>query len=95
MGLLPHLLHHAGFFLGSALIAGTSGTILFGVLGLFFSIPMLRRLYQRYGTWRAPALALALFSAAFAFSTLVIGPAINSGGPVTPSTVPDHSSHHT
>ncbi len=95
-GLIPHVLHHVGFFMGTALIAGSGGTLVFGALGLLLSIPMLRRLHKRFGTWRAPVIALAIFAAMFALSTYVIGPIINGGNNSAPAseTPTDHSSHH-
>ena len=98
MGLLPHLLHHVGLLAGVALVSGAAGNILFGVLGLVFSLPLLRRLYRRFGTWKAPAVALAVFATMFSLSAFVIGPAISDNAPApspvqTPS--PDeHSGHH-
>lgn len=56
MGLVPHVLHHIGLLAGTALVAGSGGTALFGALGLLASIPMLARLYRRYGSWIAPVL---------------------------------------
>lgn len=96
MGLLPHVLHHVGFFVGTALIAGSGGTAIFGLLGLLLSLPMLMRLHKRFGTWKAPAIALAIFAAMFAISTYVIGPAMSGTGNADPSSVPtiDHNSHH-
>lgn len=101
VGLAPHVLHHIGPLLGVALIAGTGGTVLFGLLGLAASVPMLIRLHRRFHTWRAPALALALFGVAFAVSTLVIGPMISgSRSPGAPAPAPSasemagHASHH-
>jgi hypothetical protein len=76
MGLIPHLLHHVSFFAGAVLVTGATGNLLFGVLGLLFSIPLLRRLHRRYHTWKAPAAALGVFAAMFTFSTLVLGPAL-------------------
>jgi hypothetical protein len=35
------------------------------------------RLRKRFGTWLAPAIAFAVMAAAFAVSSLVIGPAIS------------------
>ena len=102
VGLAPHVLHHIGPLLGVALIAGTGGTILFGLLGLAASVPMLLRLHRRFRTWRAPALALALFAVAFAVSTLVVGPLISGArspaappvpGPVV-SEPAGHAAHH-
>lgn len=96
MGLLPHVLHHVGFFVGTALIAGSGGTAIFGLLGLLFSFPMLMRLHTRFGTWKAPAIALASFAVMFTISTYVIGPAIGGTGNINPPSAPtiDHNSHH-
>lgn len=96
MGLLPHVLHHVGFFVGTALIAGSGGTAIFGLLGLLLSLPMLMRLHKRFGTWKAPAIALAIFTAMFTISTYVIGPSMSGTGNSGPSSVPtiDHNSHH-
>lgn len=96
LGLLPHLLHHTGLIFGAALITGTGGNLLFGVFGLLFSLPLLRRLYTRFNTWKAPAIALAIFVAMFSLSAFVIGPAISGGSsPESPSPeqTPDHSQH--
>ncbi|WP_459792607.1 hypothetical protein [Arthrobacter sp. AD-310] len=41
VGLLPHVLHHIGLLAGTALVAGSGGTALFGALGFVASIPML------------------------------------------------------
>lgn len=101
MGLVPHLLHHVGLIAGAALVTGAGGNLLFGVLGLLFSIPLLRRLYHRFNTWKAPAIALAIFAAMFSLSAFVIGPAITSDSPAdgpapAPSQSPtaEHSDHH-
>lgn len=94
MGLLPHILHHVGFLAGTALVAGSGGTALFGVLGFLLSIPMLLRLRRRFHTWRAPAIGFLLFAAMFALSTFVIGPAISGTSTTSPTTVIDHGSHH-
>ncbi|MET3141350.1 UNVERIFIED_ORG: hypothetical protein ABIB19_000204 [Arthrobacter sp. UYEF10] len=98
MGLLPHVLHHIGLLAGTALVAGSGGTALFGALGLLASIPMLVRLYRRFGSWVAPALGLLVFAAMFSLSAFVIGPAISgTGGDVNPAPVPtvDHTADHT
>ena len=96
MGLLPHIFHHIGVLAGTALVAGSGGTALFGVLGFLLSIPMLLRLNRRFGTWRAPAIGLIIFAAMFSLSAFVIGPAINSDRNGTPTSVPSpgHSGHH-
>jgi hypothetical protein len=87
VGLLPHVLHHVGPLAGAALLSGAAGTALFGAIGLAASVPFLVRLHRRFGTWRAPAIALALFAAMFSLSSFVIGPAISArDGP--PPTAP-------
>jgi hypothetical protein len=100
MGLLPHLLHHVGLLGGAVFVTGATGNVLFAVVGLVFSLPVLRRLYRRFGTWKAPASALAAFALMFSLSAFVIGPAISAddqgSGPVpvqTPAPV-EHDSHH-
>lgn len=95
-GVAPHVLHHVGPLVGTALVAGAGGTALFGVLGLAASIPMLLMLRRRFGNWWAPGLALAAFTAMFLVSSLVVGPLI-SGSEVVPAsdTTPVHDdSHH-
>ena len=95
-GLAPHVLHHVGLLAGTALVAGSGGTVLFGVVGAVAALPLLWRLYRRFRTWRAPLIGGAVFAAMFVLSAFVIGPAIsgNSGSatPVTPSG--PHQSHH-
>jgi hypothetical protein len=100
MGLLPHLLHHVGLLGGAVLVTGATGNVVFAVLGLVLSLPLLRRLYQRFGTWKAPTVALAAFALTFSPSAFVIGPAINNDDP-SPSRPPtqtpspdDHEGHH-
>lgn len=100
-GLLPHVLHHAGLLVGTALLTGIGGTALFAVLGLAAMLPMLIRLRRRFSTWWAPTIALTLFAAMFAVSTFIIGPALRgamSGPPVDspqPTSTPgEHTSHH-
>jgi hypothetical protein len=98
-GLAPHVLHHIGLLAGTALIAGAGGTVLFGILGLALSVPMLLRLRRRYASWLAPAIGLAVFAVMFSLSAFVIGPAINGGadgqpGGGQPTPTVNHSSHH-
>ena len=100
MGLLPHLLHHVGLLGGGVLVTGATGNLVFAVLGLVLSLPLLRRLYRRFGTWKAPALALAVFTLMFSLSAFVIGPAINNDTP-SPDRPPvqtpgpdEHEGHH-
>lgn len=103
LGAAPHVLHHAGPLAGAALLAGVTGKVLFGVIGLALSIPMLRRLRRRSGSWRMPAGVLAVMAVVFVFSSFVIGPALtgssgtgSSGGssPTTPAQPSGHESHH-
>ncbi|ASR56162.1 hypothetical protein CBP52_14845 [Cellulomonas sp. PSBB021] len=97
VGLAPHVLHHIGPLVGTALVAGVGGQALFGLVGLIAALPMLVRLRRRSGTWWAPGLALLAFAAAFVVSTTVIGPMISGDGvpsEVTPSAPADHDQHH-
>ena len=101
MGIAPHVLHHVGPLVGTALIAGVAGKVVFGALGLVASIPMLVRLKRRFRSWWAPAVALGVFTAAFVVSTTVIGPLISGDGgqtdeigPVGTVTPNDHDAHH-
>lgn len=100
VGLAPHVLHHVAPIFGTALVAGATGTALFGALGLGAATPMLIRLRRRFNSWWAPAIALMTFIGAFLISTLVFGPTI-SGTLDTPPTLPsepadpiEHDSHH-
>lgn len=100
-GIAPHVLHHVGPLAGTALLAGTGGTILFGVAGFALSIPMLLRLRRRFGTWLAPAVASIIFLVVYLFSSLVVGPAITGGSAVSPDATPvttplpsGHDDHH-
>ena len=100
-GIAPHVLHHVGPLAGMALLAGTGGTILFGVAGFALSIPMLLRLRRRFGTWLAPAVASAIFLVVYLFSSLVVGPAITGGSAADADPAPsstalpsDHDEHH-
>ncbi|HEU4512856.1 MAG TPA: hypothetical protein VFR87_07105 [Nocardioidaceae bacterium] len=101
MGLAPHVLHHIGLFAGAAFVVGVGGNLLFGAVGLLLSIPLLRRLHRRFGTWKAPGVAIAVFTVMFSISAFVIGPAISGNEPAeapqpagTPSRA-EHSAHHT
>ena len=102
LAIVPHVLHHIGLVVGAAFLTGAGGNALFYVIGLVFSLPMLRRLYRRFASWRAPAIAIAVFTAVFSLSAFVIGPAISGGsGPAndpstptdTPSQTPDPHGH--
>jgi len=96
IGLLPHVLHHVGPLAGAALLAGATGRALFAAVGFVAAVPFLRRLHRRFGTWRAPAIALALFAAMFSLSSFVIGPAISSdNAPARPGIEQGgHEQHH-
>ncbi len=99
MGVLPHVMHHVGLIAGTAFVAGAGGNVLFYGLGLLFSLPVLRRIYRRFGTWIAPAIAVAVFTAMFAVSALVIGPALSGNDepsemPATPVPSSEHTEHH-
>jgi len=96
VGLAPHVLHHIGPLVGTALVAGAGGTALFGVLGLVASLPMLIKLRRRFANWWAPGIALGVFTAMFLISSFVVGPLISA--PDTP-TAPgvsevNHTVHH-
>ena len=102
LGAAPHVLHHAGPLAGAALLAGATGTILFGLLGLVAAIPMLRHLRRRTGSWRVPVGLLAVMATLFTFSSLVIGPALTDDEDQTKPARPGetrplpegHDSHH-
>ena len=105
LGAAPHVLHHLGPLAGAAVLAGATGRLLFGALGLLLAIPMLRRLRRGTGSWRVPAGALALMAVMFTFSTFVIGPALTGTREQPPPatnvpTVPggispaEHDTHH-
>lgn len=96
IGLLPHVLHHVGPLAGAALLAGAAGTLLFAAIGFLAAIPFLLRLYRRFGTWRAPAIALTIFVAMFSLASFVIGPAISGDdGPARPGVEQGgHAQHH-
>lgn len=90
-GVTPHVLHHVGPLAGAAVLAGAGGRILFFVIGLGLAVPMLRRLYRRFGSWVAPAVAVAVFALTYAVSSLYIGPLI-SGQTSAASEVPQVTS---
>ena len=98
-GVAPHVLHHVGPIAGAAVVGGVAGSALFAALGLVLSVPFLMRLKRRFGSWRAPIVALVVFGAVFTFSTAVIGPAIrgddsSSGTTSAPAVPSDHEGHH-
>lgn len=100
IGVLPHVLHHVGPLAGAALLAGAGGTALFAAIGFVAAIPFLIRLQRKFQTWRAPAIALAVFVVTFSFSSFVLGPALSGGSEGSPPSQPGieqpsgHYSHH-
>ena len=76
-GVAPHVLHHVGPLAGAAFLAGAGGRLLFAGIALVTSIPFLRRIRRRFGTWVAPGIALAVMAGVFSLSSFVIGPAIS------------------
>lgn len=96
IGLLPHVLHHVGPLAGAALLAGATGRVLFAAIGFAAAIPFLRRVHRRFQTWKAPAIALAVFAAMFSLSSFVIGPAISGDNEsARPGIEQDgHEQHH-
>ena len=70
LGAAPHVLHHAGPLAGAALLAGVTGKLVFGALGLLLAIPMLSRLHRRHGSWAEPVGVLALMAVVFTFLQL-------------------------
>jgi membrane protein DedA with SNARE-associated domain len=95
-------MHHIGILAGAALLTGVIGNSLLYAVGLLLSIPLLNRLRKRFSTWKAPAIGVAVFTAMFLLSALVVGPAISrSSTPPAPQTsagpasnAADHASHH-
>jgi hypothetical protein len=97
-GVAPHVLHHIGPLAGAALLAGVGGKAIFFALGLLLSVPMLRRLYRRFGTLVAPGLAVVAFAALFTFSSLVVAPWLTGSekAPARPAIEQPagHAGHH-
>jgi peptidoglycan/LPS O-acetylase OafA/YrhL len=73
-GVAPHVLHHVGPLAGAAILAGTAGRVLFFFIGLGLATPMLIRLYRRFDTWAAPAIAATVFVVTYTVSSLYLGP---------------------
>jgi peptidoglycan/LPS O-acetylase OafA/YrhL len=100
VAVVPHVLHHVGPLAGAAILAGLGGRVLFFVLGLAVAFPLLRRLYRRFRTWAAPAIAVGVFALMYTVSTLAVGPLIsgtlvpsNNGETPPSTTVDDHHGH--
>lgn len=102
MGAAPHVLHHVGPLAGAAVLAGSTGRLVFGALAFLMTIPLLRRIHGHSGSWMAPALALAAMTGLFALSSFVIGPALTGGSrdarsspaPTQEVEPAGHESHH-
>lgn len=95
-GVAPHVLHHVGPLAGAALLAGFGGQVLFFALGLALSAPLLLKLYRRFGTLAAPAVAVVAFAAIFTFSSVVVAPRLTDSdeSPATPIEQPQDHGHH-
>jgi hypothetical protein len=95
-GVAPHVLHHAGPLAGAALLAGTGGRVLFFFIGLAAAVPLLIRLYRRFNTWVAPAMAIGVFAATYTLSSLFLGPLLTggTGGAATPPGVTTTTDPH-
>ena len=95
-GVAPHVLHHVGPLAGAALLAGFGGQVLFFVLGLVLSVPLLLKLYRRFGTLVAPAVAVLAFAAIFTFSSVVVAPRLTDSdeSPAAPIEQPQGHGHH-
>lgn len=102
-GLAPHLVHHVGLVVGTAIVTGAAGTAVFGAVGLATMMPTLIRLRRRFSSWWAPIIGLGVFAAMFTMSTAVIGPWLRSAvddSPRQPQHSPtapgadEHSRHH-
>ena len=95
-GIAPHVLHHVGPLAGAALLAGFAGQALFFALGLALSVPLLLKLYRRFGTLLAPAIAVVAFAAVFTFSSVVVAPRLTGTdeSPATPIEQPQDHGHH-
>ena len=95
-GVASHVLHHVGPLAGAALFAGFGGQVLFFILGLALSVPLLLRLFHRFGTLLAPAVAVVAFAGIFTFSSVVVGPLLTGSNesPVTPIEQRHDDGHH-
>lgn len=87
-GIAPHVLHHVGPLAGAAIFAGAQGQILFFFVGLAVAMPVLLRLYRRFGTWLAPAIAVGIFAVTYTISSLFIGPLITGTESTTSESPP-------
>lgn len=95
-GVAPHVLHHVGPLAGAALLAGTGGKLIFFLIGLAVATPMLVRLYRRFHTWTAPAVAITVFALTYTLSSLYLGPLITgeTDTPPEPQSVTTTTDEH-
>ena len=91
-GVAPHVLHHVGPLAGAAILAGAGGRVVFALIAMAASIPLLLRIYRRYGTLWAPTIAVAVMAVMFSVSSFILGPAI-SGDSSDEAPKVDHSQH--
>lgn len=95
-GIAPHVLHHVGPIAGAAIVSGSTGTVVFGLLGFLLMIPSLLQIKRRFGTWLAPGIAVVVFAVLFTISTVWIGPIIRGDTVQTPDAhETEHEAHVT
>ena len=98
MGVLPHVLHHVGPLAGAAIVAGTTGTVVFGLAAFAFTVPLLLRVRKHRGNWRLPAILLTVFVSVWLISTFALGPWIRDqlvdDKPAATQQEPEHEEHH-
>ena len=102
LGLLPHIMHHVGLLAGAAVLTGVLGNTMLYVVGLILSVPLFNRLRTRFHSAWAPVIGIAIFTALFALSAFVVGPAISGVRDEGPARAPTpvmtssdaHTDHH-
>lgn len=95
-GIAPHVLHHVGPIAGAAIVSGSTGTVVFGLLGFLLMIPSLLQIKRRFGTWLAPGIAVVVFAVLFTISTVWIGPIIRGEiDPPSDAHQTEHEAHIT
>jgi len=80
-------LHHIGLIAGTALVAGTTGSVLLGLAGIGL-IAGTALVAGTTGSVLLGLAGLAVFAVIFSVSAFVIGPAINSDNAPNPSNDP-------
>lgn len=103
-GIAPHVLHHVGPLAGAAFFAGATGRVVFGIVALVLTVPVLLRVHRRSGTWRLPIALLTVFVIVWSVSTFVVGPRLYGEQANNPaverpespndSTDEEHDGHH-